>query len=55
MEDGPAARRSKCEIREYPWVEHLTIVQIATPDVLDFFCHAGAQRAVTGRLSYGTP
>lgn len=31
---------SKCELREYPDVEHLTVVQIATPDVLDFFAAA---------------
>jgi pimeloyl-ACP methyl ester carboxylesterase len=31
---------SKGELREYGDVEHLTIVQIATPDVLDFFTAA---------------
>ena len=31
---------SKSELREYPDVEHLTVVQIATPDVVSFFAAA---------------
>lgn len=36
---------SKSELREHPDVEHLTIVQIATPDVLAFFTAALAPGA----------
>lgn len=28
---------SESELREYPEVEHLTVVQVATPDVVAFF------------------
>jgi hypothetical protein len=43
------------DLPAYPGGEHLAIVQIATPDVLDFISPRWSQARDDRLLSYGTP